>query len=97
MDFNEELIFAYLEGQKIEYHDDGEEGLGPCIATLSLGGRAKMHMRMKTKHHVGCSKSGILVEEEPVPGGIAYKERWKAWDEVEKLTKWSPKAICVLL
>lgn len=85
MDFNEELIFAYLEGQKIEYHDDGEEGLGPRIATLSLGGRAKMHMRMKMKYHVGCSKTGIFTEEEPVPGGIEYEKRLEIWKELQNL------------
>ncbi|KAK3715157.1 hypothetical protein LTR37_007367 [Vermiconidia calcicola] len=87
-DFNEELIFAYLEGQKIEYHHDGEQGLGPRIATLSLGGRAKMHMRMKMKHYVGCSKTGVLTDDDkpPVPGGIGGPEmdekRLKAWREL---------------
>lgn len=89
LDFNEELIFTYLEGQKIEYHDDGEDGLGPEIASLSLGGRAKMHMRMKAKHHVGCSKTGILTEEKPVPGSMdgsaMYEKRLAAWIELQKL------------
>jgi alkylated DNA repair dioxygenase AlkB len=89
VDLNEQLIFAYLEGQKIEYHDDGEEGLGPRIATLSLGGRAKMHLRMKLKHFVGCSKQAILTEERPVPGGIGGSEmddkRLKAWEELQDL------------
>lgn len=89
MDFNEELVFGYLEGQKIEYHDDGEDGLGPRIATLSLGGRAKMHMRMKIKHYVGCSKTGILTEERPVPGGFGgeemYRARLEKWEELQSL------------
>lgn len=89
LDFNEELIFTYLEGQKIEYHDDGEDGLGPEIASLSLGGRAKMYMRMKAKHFVGCSKSGILTEEKPVPGSIGgddmYRKRLAAWQELQTL------------
>ena len=88
-DFNEELIFAYMEGQKIEYHDDGEEGLGPRIATLSLGGRAKMHIRMKQKHYVGCSKNGIFTEEEPMPGSIdgpaMYGKRHEKWKELQSL------------
>ncbi|KAK3050739.1 hypothetical protein LTR09_008105 [Extremus antarcticus] len=88
-DFNEQLIFAYLEGQKIEYHDDGEEGLGARIASLSLGGRAKMHMRMKQKHFVGCSKTGIFTEEEPVVGGIDGPEmdekRHNAWRTLQDL------------
>ncbi|KAK5123745.1 hypothetical protein LTR85_002381 [Meristemomyces frigidus] len=88
-DFNEELIFAYMEGQKIEYHDDGEEGLGPRIATLSLGGKAKMHLRLKAKHFVGCSKTGLLTIDDrpPVPGGFGGAEmdakRRAAWDELQ--------------
>ena len=91
MDFNEELLFAYLEGQKIEYHDDGESGLGPRIATLSLGGRAKMHMRIKSKHFVGCSKVGVFTEERPVPGGIDGAEmdrkRMEKWEELQTLKR----------
>lgn len=33
-----------------QYHDDGEEDLGPTIATLSLGGEAAMTVRLKKKH-----------------------------------------------
>ncbi|EME45383.1 hypothetical protein DOTSEDRAFT_71192 [Dothistroma septosporum NZE10] len=88
-DFNEELIFAYLEGQKIEYHDDGESGLGPRIATLSLGGKAKMHLRMKGKHYVGCSKQGIFTAEKPMPHSIGgpemYQKRLAAWNELQQL------------
>lgn len=98
-DLNEELIFAYMEGQKLEYHDDGEEGLGPRIATLSLGGKARMHLRMKMKHYTGCSKTGLLTKERPVPGSIAgvvdgvqltsqemYEKRLAAWEELQLLT-----------
>ena len=96
MDFNEQLIFAYLEGQKIEYHDDGESGLGPRIATMSLGGRAKMHLRMKAKHYVGCSKTGILTEERPVPGSIdgedMYNKRLAKWEELQALKVSDPAA-----
>ncbi|RMZ04124.1 hypothetical protein D0862_05408 [Hortaea werneckii] len=88
-EFNEELIFAYMEGQKIEYHDDGEEGLGPRIATLSLGGKAKMYLRMKSKHYVGCSKTGVFTPDRPVPGGVDGKEmdaqRLAAWNELQSL------------
>jgi len=88
-DFNEELIFAYMEGQKIEYHDDGEDGLGPRIATLSLGGKAKMHMRMKAKHYVGCSKTGVFTAEEPKPGCLGgremFEQRHARWEELRQL------------
>jgi hypothetical protein len=66
-DFNEELIFAYLEKQKIRYHDDGEEGLGPRIATLSLGAPATMDLRVKAKYFSQVSKTGVFTYEEPLP------------------------------
>ncbi|GIZ45656.1 hypothetical protein CKM354_000881300 [Cercospora kikuchii] len=88
-DFNEQLIFAYMEGQKVEYHDDGETGLGPRIASMSLGSKAKMMLRMKAKHFVGCSKTGILTPEKPVPGSIGgremYLKRLAAWEEAQEL------------
>jgi hypothetical protein len=85
VDFNEELVFAYMQGQKIEYHDDGEEGLGPRIATLSLGGRAKMHLRMKMKHYNGCSKTGLLTADRPIPGCLEYERRSQIWQELEPM------------
>ena len=95
-DFNEELIFAYMSGQKIEYHDDGEEGLGPRIASLSLGCRAKMQVRLKMKHHVGCSKTGIFTEEKPVKGGFGGAamdaQRLAAWNELQVLKDADNKA-----
>jgi hypothetical protein len=66
-DFNELLIFAYLEGQKIKYHDDGEEGLGPRIATLSLGAPATMSLRVKAKYFSQVSKTGVFTDEPPLP------------------------------
>ncbi|KAK4561319.1 hypothetical protein LTR86_004636 [Recurvomyces mirabilis] len=84
-EFNEELIFAYMEGQKIEYHDDGEEGLGPGIATLSLGGKAQMHLRMKAKHFNGCSKTGVLNEDRPLPESTEYEKRVEVLRDLERL------------
>jgi hypothetical protein len=65
-EFNEEIIFAYMEDQKMNYHDDGEEGLGPRIATLSLGGAATMSLRVKSKYHSQVSKTGIFTNEKPL-------------------------------
>ncbi|KAK5112742.1 hypothetical protein LTR62_003840 [Meristemomyces frigidus] len=85
-DLNELLILAYMEGQKIDYHDDGEEGLGPRITTLSLGGRAKMHLRMKSKHYTGCSKgTGILTDDRPLPGSLEYEARLGLREELSQL------------
>lgn len=66
-DFNEELVFAYYQGQMIKYHDDGEKGLGPRIATLSLGAPADMSMRVKAKYHSQVSSTGVFTYEKPLP------------------------------
>nr|POF17954.1 hypothetical protein CFP56_13365 [Quercus suber] len=93
--FNEELIFAYMEGQKLEYHDDGETGLGPTIGSLSLGGKSTMSLRMKSKYHVGCSKQGILTTEPPLPhcigGDAMYQRRLAAWESLRPLKDWDPR------
>nr|POF06930.1 hypothetical protein CFP56_31554 [Quercus suber] len=89
MGFNEQLIFAYMEGQKLEYHDDGETGLGPTIGTLSLGGKSTMSLRLKSKYFVGCSKQGVLTTERPLPsclgGDAMYQRRVAAWESLQAL------------
>lgn len=47
--FNEILSVAYMEGGKMNYHDDGEHGLGPVVASISLGADATMSFRPKKK------------------------------------------------
>src|SRR5439155_24678245 len=48
-DFNEMLSAIYMEGQRMSWHDDGEKGVGPVIAALSLGSDAEMKFRQKPK------------------------------------------------
>ncbi|EIM82791.1 uncharacterized protein STEHIDRAFT_102183 [Stereum hirsutum FP-91666 SS1] len=48
--FNEILTAAYMERQKMSFHSDAEPGLGPIVASLSLGAPAKMHFRLHHKH-----------------------------------------------
>ncbi|KAF8844298.1 hypothetical protein BDN67DRAFT_963043 [Paxillus ammoniavirescens] len=43
--FNEVLSAAYMERQKMAFHSDSEKGLGPIVASLSLGSAALMHFR----------------------------------------------------
>lgn len=43
---NEVLTAAYLERQKMSFHTDSEKGLGPIVASLSLGSAALMHFRL---------------------------------------------------
>lgn len=49
-EFNEIYPVLYLEAQKMNYHDDGEPGLGPLVSSLSLGEEAIMSFRLKAKY-----------------------------------------------
>ena len=43
--FNELLTAAYMEKQAMGFHTDGERGLGPIVASLSMGSPAIMKFR----------------------------------------------------
>jgi alkylated DNA repair dioxygenase AlkB len=88
--FNEVLALAYMEGNKINYHDDGEPGLGPTIATLSLGYPATMTLRMKQKHYKGCTEKRF-VDHPPLPGALKYAARTTACQQLALLDKKGPK------
>ncbi|RDI83901.1 hypothetical protein Vi05172_g6376 [Venturia inaequalis] len=88
-EFNEVLALAYMQGNKINYHDDGEFGLGPTIATLSLGNPATMTLRMKQKHYRGCTDKRF-VDRPPLPGSLKYEERLAAHNALKTLDKKSP-------
>ncbi|KAF2107779.1 hypothetical protein BDV96DRAFT_505799, partial [Lophiotrema nucula] len=90
--FNEVLALGYFEQQKINYHDDGEFGLGPTIATLSLGAPGTMRIRMKARHYNGVSNAGVYDDSPPLPGGIAYTQRLALVDELSKLKASDPKS-----
>ncbi|OBZ70803.1 hypothetical protein A0H81_09066, partial [Grifola frondosa] len=44
------LSAAYMEKQKMAFHSDSERGLGPTVATLSLGSGAYMHFRLHSQY-----------------------------------------------
>ncbi|PCH43386.1 hypothetical protein WOLCODRAFT_164397 [Wolfiporia cocos MD-104 SS10] len=48
--FNEVLSAAYMEKQKMAFHSDSERGLGPVVASLSLGSAAYMHFRLHNQY-----------------------------------------------
>ncbi|ODQ52749.1 hypothetical protein SAICODRAFT_126800 [Saitoella complicata NRRL Y-17804] len=48
-EFNELLSIAYMKHQKMDYHDDGEPGVGPVVASLSLGSPGIMRFRPKVR------------------------------------------------
>jgi alkylated DNA repair dioxygenase AlkB len=83
--FNEVLALGYFEGQRISYHDDGESGLGPTIATLSLGAPGMMRIRLKQKHHLGVSNAGIYTDTPPLPGCLQYDARHRLVSELSDL------------
>ncbi|PWN50481.1 hypothetical protein IE53DRAFT_368870 [Violaceomyces palustris] len=66
--FNELYPVLYLDHQKMNFHDDGEPGLGPVISTLSLGAPAIMNFRIKEKyvknHDTPCTGCDRGEEEE---------------------------------
>ncbi|KAE8329966.1 hypothetical protein BDV39DRAFT_213445 [Aspergillus sergii] len=76
---NEMLVLGYFANMKIGYHDDGETSLGPTIATLSLGARSTMQIRMKSKYYKGQSNRNILLENDPVLPGCAFQLQRQAW------------------
>ena len=60
----------------LQYHDDGEESLGPTIATLSLGAKSTMYIRMKDKYYKGFTKNMKPLDNDPVlPGCAKYEEK----------------------
>ena len=61
-----------------QFHDDGEKELGPTIATLSLGGRATMSLRMKERYYRGFTKGGKYNPREPLLPGCAFEEDRKS-------------------
>ncbi|KAJ5562414.1 hypothetical protein N7535_003133 [Penicillium sp. DV-2018c] len=79
---NELLTLGYFEEMKIGYHDDGESSLGPTIATLSLGGKSTMLIRMKYKYFNGVTrradKTGNLLEDDPVLKGCLWEDERRA-------------------
>ena len=81
-----------LTSTRINYHDDGEFGLGPTIATLSLGSPGTMRLRMKARHHNGVSSSGIYNDTPPLPGSIAYDSRLAMQPTLTTLKATDPSA-----
>ncbi|PYH42389.1 uncharacterized protein BP01DRAFT_418022 [Aspergillus saccharolyticus JOP 1030-1] len=92
---NELLLLGYMEDMKIGYHDDGESSLGPTIATLSLGARATMLLRMKYKYYHGCTRAKRLLDDDPVLDGcghFAERQALKAKLEAGEITRAEYKA-----
>ncbi|KAJ6002126.1 hypothetical protein N7522_007353 [Penicillium canescens] len=80
---NELLTLGYFENMKIGFHDDGESSLGPSIATLSLGAKATMLIRMKYKYFNGSTRKadtksiGTLLQDDPVLKDCMFEDERK--------------------
>lgn len=57
----------------LQYHDDGEDSLGPTIATFSLGSSSTMTLRMKYKYHHGYTRTKKYLEDDPVLPGCKFE------------------------
>ncbi|GEM06873.1 hypothetical protein Rt10032_c02g0890 [Rhodotorula toruloides] len=73
-DFNEILSVAYMTGGKMNYHDDGERGLGPYVASLSLGSDALMTFRAKGKKKTRAFGGGAGRTGKKAPAATATEE-----------------------
>lgn len=80
-EFNEILSVGYFEGQKMDYHDDGEQELGETVASISLGAPAKMRFRIKAKH----MSSYKLWEPNNAPSEVNVESRVHQAISVEEL------------
>ncbi|KAI9804405.1 MAG: hypothetical protein M1825_001304 [Sarcosagium campestre] len=79
--FNELLAVGYFEEQKMGFHDDGEDTLGPTIATLSLGAPATMLLRMKKRPHSGGTGKIWELSRKPLPGCLEYEKRLALYEQ----------------
>lgn len=71
--FNELYPVRYVESQQMNYHDDGEPGLGPVIASLSLGVTATMSFRLKARYALGGQNDVTKGVEERIPHSNSQK------------------------
>lgn len=75
-----------------QFHDDGEKGLGPTVATYSLGADANMSFRMKRVYHTGFSRAGVFRgDEAPLLGCANYAERFELYNDGEELLTTDPE------
>ncbi|GAA6009465.1 hypothetical protein JCM11491_003567 [Sporobolomyces phaffii] len=78
--FNEILSVAYMVGGRMNYHDDGEFGLGPVVASISLGADAVMSFRPKRKGPKGLGNKTDAPEPAPRGPTVVLKLRLRHGD-----------------
>ncbi|KAK6836620.1 hypothetical protein PG987_007115 [Apiospora arundinis] len=74
--FNEMLCIGNYPNMAMNWHQDGENGVGPVVASLSFGGEATMEFAMDPKHLVGRGGKGSGWKYDPIlPGCIKEDEK----------------------
>lgn len=70
-------IIILSNSDYVQYHDDGEDSLGPTIASLSLGAKATMRFRLKDQYFRGKGRfSKVPVADDAVlPGCDNFEKR----------------------
>lgn len=75
--WKEIAIIMLSNSDYVQYHDDGEDSLGPTIASLSLGAKATMKFRLKDQYFRGSGPtSKVPVPDDAVlPGCDDFEKR----------------------
>ena len=81
---NEILGLGYMNRMKLEFHDDGEDGLFGTIGSLSLGADATMEMKMHPTAYHGVTPGGHYVDMPPVKGCVAFEKRNQRFQELRQ-------------
>ncbi|KAI1078164.1 hypothetical protein F5B20DRAFT_582692 [Whalleya microplaca] len=76
--FNEAVLCSYLNDMAMSAHSDSEEGLGPYVSSLSLGGATGMAFFMKPEFEAGKYVNNTLVENNPILPGCQSHEQLAA-------------------
>ncbi|KAF3765075.1 hypothetical protein M406DRAFT_331384 [Cryphonectria parasitica EP155] len=92
-DFNQLYFACYLADMAMSMHDDGESGLGPNVATWTLGGRGTFSVAIKPVWDYGRKltarshqeKAGdTWIDEDPlIQGCTEYAYRKEIWERRE--------------
>lgn len=89
-DFNQLYFACYLAAGEIRMHDDGESGLGPNVATWTLGGRGTFEVAIKPLWDYGRKMTNrgkprgedSWIDHDPlIPGCLEYKYRKEIWEK----------------
>ncbi|KAK7959603.1 uncharacterized protein PG986_004457 [Apiospora aurea] len=74
--FNELLCIGNYPNMAMNWHKDGEKGVGPIVASFSYGGTATMSFSMDRRHLVGRGRTnGAYLYDTILPGCLEEKKK----------------------